>query len=115
MEFLMRQGDYVSDGRGGLVELDGAEAVLQRVLFRLRAHRGAMPFLPELGSRLYLLYREKPSQWQSAAEQAVAQALEPEPEVFVEGVALEQQAEGRLGLTVELSWRGQPLKAEIAL
>ena len=34
MELWMQAGDYVSDGSGGFVCLEGAEALLQRVLFR---------------------------------------------------------------------------------
>ena len=60
MERTLIDGDYVPDGAGGLKENDGAEEVLARVLFRLTARRGAMPFLPGLGSRLHEVIREKP-------------------------------------------------------
>lgn len=60
MELRLEQGDYVPNGAGGFQRLEGAEALLQRVLFRLTARRGQFPFLPELGSRLYQLGREKP-------------------------------------------------------
>ena len=53
MELRLEQGDYVPNGAGGFQRLEGAEALLQRVLFRLTARRGQFPFLPELGSRLY--------------------------------------------------------------
>ena len=59
MELMLRDGDYVPDGAGGLRTVEGADALLQQVLFRLQARRGGLPFLPELGSRLYLLTREK--------------------------------------------------------
>ena len=52
MELELRNGDYVSDGAGGLRRLEGDQALLQRVLFRLTARRGQFPFLEELGSRL---------------------------------------------------------------
>ena len=55
MELLLKDGDYVSDGAGGQVRLEGEEALLQRVLFRLTARRGGFPLMPELGSRLYAL------------------------------------------------------------
>ena len=55
MELRLEQGDYVPNGAGGFQRLEGAEALLQRVLFRLTARRGQFPFLPELGSRLYAL------------------------------------------------------------
>ena len=54
-------GDYVPDGMGGLTALSGGAEVLARVLYRLTARRGALPFLPNLGSRLYQLCREKPA------------------------------------------------------
>ncbi len=67
MERVIINGDYVPDGGGGLKTVSGGEEVLARVLFRLTARRGALPFLPQLGSRLYELAREKPSARQSLA------------------------------------------------
>ena len=89
MERRLSQGDYVPDGGGGLTALGDGEEVLARVLFRLTAHRGAMPFLPELGSRLYLLGREKPSARQALAAQYVAEALREETDLQVRAVELE--------------------------
>ena len=60
MELRLKNGDYIPDGKGGVVRLSGDNALLQRVLFRLSARRGALPMLPELGSQLYLLGREAP-------------------------------------------------------
>ena len=39
MELKLRNGDYVPDGTGSVIRLEGAQALLQRVLFRLKAHR----------------------------------------------------------------------------
>ena len=75
MELQIQNGDYVPDGLGGFRRLTGGEALLQRVLFRLVPRRGAFPFMPELGSRLYLVLREKPAARQALAEQYVAEAL----------------------------------------
>ena len=50
MELRLEQGDYVPNGAGGFQRLEGAEALLQRVLFRLPARRGQFPFLPELAA-----------------------------------------------------------------
>ena len=83
MERKLTQGDYIPDGTGGLTSLSGGEEVLARVLYRLTARRGALPFLPELGSRLYQLGREKPSQRQALAAQYVAEALAEETELAV--------------------------------
>ena len=40
MELMLRDGDYVADGRGGVKRTEGGEEVLQRVLFQLGARRG---------------------------------------------------------------------------
>ena len=61
MEIKIQNGDYVPDGLGGVVRLSGAEALLERILFRLTARRGGLPPLPALGSRLHLLGREPAS------------------------------------------------------
>ena len=81
MELRLEQGDYVPNGAGGFQRLEGAEALLQRVLFRLTARRGQFPFLPELGSRLYQLGREKPSAREALALQYVTEALVQEPDL----------------------------------
>ena len=57
MELKLRNKDYVPDGQGGFVRCLGWEGVLAEALFRLSCRRGSFPFLPELGSRLYLLGR----------------------------------------------------------
>ncbi len=114
MELLLREGDYVADGRGGVVRLEGEEALLQRVLFRLTARRGGLPVLPELGSRLYLLGREPPEGRLSAARQYVAEAL-GEEDVTVESVELEQGAAGMLSLRVCLSQGDTAVTAEVTI
>ena len=110
----MREGDYVPDGAGGMTRLSGAEEVLSRVLYRLTARRGGLPFLPELGSRLYQVPREKPSARQSLAARYVAQALEGEQDLKVTDVAL-TQAGARAELRVQLEWQGQPLSLDLEL
>ena len=75
MENLLRGGDYVPDGFGGFVRLRGDEKDLQRALYRLTCRRGALCFLPRLGSRLYRLGREKTAARDQAAMQMAAEAL----------------------------------------
>lgn len=108
MELKLKNGDYVPDGMGGVERLEGAEEVLGRVLFRLTARRGGFPFLPELGSQLHRVLREKPSARLAAAKQYVAQALEAEREIRVTDVKLED-VEAGLQITVYLLWQGQAL------
>ena len=93
--------------------LTGIEELKQRVLFRLTARRGGFPFLPEMGSDLHLVMREKPSAQRAMAEQCVRQALEQEP-VTVDGVELEARDE-RMELTVWLTWQGEKLSVSAPL
>lgn len=63
-------------GRAALSAQTGSEALLSQALFRLTCRRGRFPLLPELGSLLYTLDREKPSGRAMAAQQYAQQALE---------------------------------------
>ena len=114
MELRLENGDYIPDGKGGLVRAEGDEALLQRVLFRLSARRGMLPMLPQLGSRLYLLGRENPEGRLSAAKQYVTEAL-AEEDVTVESVELEQGEEGTLLLRACLSREDNAVTAEVAI
>lgn len=114
MERKIVNGDYIPDGAGGLKTLGGAEEVLARVLFRLTARRGALPFLPHLGSRLYQLTRERPSLWQGLAERYVREALEEETELQVSGVEVNRKEHGA-ELTVQLNWQGEALSVSLDL
>lgn len=105
MEFLIRDGDYVPDGRGGLQSVQGAEELLQRALFRLTVRRGSFPFLPELGSELYKLTRERPSAWQGLARQYAVEALQGEEDVTVTD-AVVTPMDGGAQVEVFLSCRG---------
>lgn len=71
----LRNGDYVPDGVGGFATASGAEAVLERVCFLLTARRGKFPLLPEVGSRLYQIFREKPSARGALGASYAAEAL----------------------------------------
>ena len=113
MELKLKNRDYCPDGAGGLEWGEGAQAVLARVLFRLTARRGALPFLPELGSRLHEVLREKPSARLAAARQYVAQALEQE-DVEITDVTLTDLEEGAQ-LDVSLLWQGETLSVTTQL
>ncbi len=108
-QLLLRNGDYVPDGKGGFCRATAQEELLQRILLRLSARRGGCPFLPKFGSRLHLLFRSKPSQREALARAYVSEALAEESELSVTGVTLEQTADDRGNLTVSLTWRGEPL------
>lgn len=112
MELMLRDGDYVPDGVGGLRRACGREALLQRVLFRLTARRGAFPLWETLGSRLWKLGQVPSSGRQAAAKQYVAEALADEAGLTVEDVALTEDG-GAAALRVELGCEDGPLAVEL--
>lgn len=114
METKLSNGDYVPDGLGGVVRCEGADALLQRVLFRLTAHRGQFPPLPELGSRLYLLSREPVKQRLSAAGQYAAEAL-AEEDVTITELTLVPAGDGRSDLTIRLDYEGTELSVTVTV
>lgn len=114
MELLLKNGDYVPDGKGDFLRAEGKTELLQRVLWKLTARKGSFPFLPNLGSKLYTLLREKPSAWESLARQYVAQTLAEETELTVTNVAL-TESDGKLELTVYLGWNGESLDVKVEL
>lgn len=99
-ELKIRDGDYRRRS-GGLETVDGSEALLQRVLFKLTARRGAFPFRETLGSRLWQLGRVPASQRKAAAMQYTAEALRGEG-LTVEDVALQERSDGAIAMTAAL-------------
>ena len=114
MEAKIRNGDYIADGLGGVVRCRGVEALLERVLFRLTAHRDGLPFLPNLGSRLYLLAREPAAQRPSAARQYVAEALSEEA-VSITDVKLTPEGQGRVRVETSLEYQGTELSVSVTV
>lgn len=112
MALKILDGDYVPDGAGAFVSLVGAEALLGRVLFKLTARRGSFPLLPEVGSRLYLLLREKPGARQAMGEIYAAEALAEE-----EGLTVTEAVwdEGSHTLRVFLRWREEDLRVAVSV
>ena len=112
MELRLNDGDYTVTEQGALEVASGTEELLQRVLFRLKTHRGGFAPMPELGSRLYLLQREKPSHRQGAAEQYVLEALREEEDLVVERVQLTQNGD-TISVTVALLYQGESLRVAL--
>lgn len=99
MSLRQRDGDYIPDGAGDFQRATGTEALLEQARFALCAHRGGFPLMPEVGSRLYLLERERASVREGLAR------------------AYAQEALNSLGLTVtqvKLT-RGDPMLLELSL
>ena len=115
MQLKRMDGDYVADGIGGLVRLSGKEELLERVLYRLSVPKGSFALLPELGSELYLLSREKPAAQEAAAKQYVAAALAEEKGLSVENVELSEGGDGVLLLYVRLRADGEETVLTLSL
>lgn len=114
MSLLLENRDYVHDGNGGVRVVQGGEELQNEVLFRLTARRESFPFLPELGSRMGQLRREKPSAWDGLARQFAVEALSGLDDVMVTGARVEQDG-GALWVTVELQWQGGQLSVTAQL
>ena len=108
----LRDGDYRPDGKGGFAVSEGAQEVLERVLFQLTARRGSFPLLPQVGSRLYLLLWEKPSVRGSVGASYAAEALPGEEDLQVTGAVWDEAARH---LEVTLLWQGESLRACVPL
>ena len=114
MSLLLNERDYAADGNGGVVVVRDGEAMINEVLFRLTARRESFPFLPELGSRMGQLRREKPSAWESLAQQFAVEALAGLEGVTVTGAAVRREQDA-LSVTVELLWQGTALSVTAQL
>lgn len=112
MSILVDQKDYVADGAGSVASTAGGSAVLNDILFRLTARRGAFPLLPEFGSRMYLLQREKPSRRTALARQYAVEALADLTDVTVTDAAVTPRENG-IGVRVDLIWLGEPLSVAL--
>ncbi len=112
MSLVLHNGDYIPDGAGGFVRAEGVRELLQQALFRLGCRKGGFAPMPELGSRLYLLHREKPSARDMAARQYAMEALEGLP-VTVEDASVSMDAENVAHVLVTLSAEGETVSVEV--
>ena len=114
MSLLLQNRDYAPDGNGGVAVVQDGDELLGEVLFRLAVRRGSFPVLPDLGSRMHLLRRVKPSERESLALQYAVEALEELTEVTVTGASVRQES-GALQVSVELLWQGTRLTVSARL
>lgn len=103
MEMKLSNGEYVPDAEfgAGFETVTGLEETIQRIMFKLKVHRGSFPMFPELGSELWKLYREKRSNRSSAAYQYMTQALDGENGVQIDGVRISESG-NTLTVNVEM-------------
>ena len=112
MSLKLRDRDYVPDGAGGFQKSSGTEQILEEAMFQLVARRGGFSLLPEVGSRLYTLYREKPSAREAMARTYAQEALEPMG-ITVTGVKVQEG--DVLLLEIEMEYEEQTLNLEVTV
>ena len=105
MEMKLVDGDYVPDIWGGFERVTDGEEILQRVLFKLRCRKGGFAPLPEIGSRLYLLGREKAQNMSAAARQYIFEALADEDDIEVNGVSAERKDDEAVYVRAEITYK----------
>lgn len=115
MDLWLENGDYVPDGMGGFLVAEGIDGVVQRVIYRLTVPLGSFLPMPEFGSKLSTLCREKPSSWEALAGQYVRLALEEEEEVSFDRVSLSPLEGGKIEMTVYLLWEGETVSFSLTI
>lgn len=113
MMLILREGDYVPDGQGGFQKAEGAEEVLERILWKLTVKRGSFPFLPWLGSRLHLLDKVPARERETMAARYAHEALADE-EVTIREAKLIREGERSL-LKLKLDRQGEELTAGVEI
>ena len=101
MALKIIDGRYALSDRGETVSVTGDDEITERILFKLKVRRGSFLPIPNLGSRLYLLPKEKRADMENAARGYITQALAEETEVTVTNVTAQYEKDGiLLSLTV---------------
>lgn len=104
IDFKLENGDLVRKGIGDLQIVEGIEAKKQSMLIRLIVERGSFIYDEDLGSRLKLLYRDKPSRIPAMADSYVREALEPEEDILIERVEAKWLDKKKILILVYFIW-----------
>lgn len=104
IDYRIENGDLVRKGLGDLQMVRGIEFKKQSMLIRLTVERGSFIYDEELGSRLRLLYREKPSKVNSMADLYVREALEPEEDIEILNVETKWLDKKKILILVYFIW-----------
>lgn len=115
MAMKLINGDYVKNIWGGFETVTGAQEILDRALFKLRCRRGGFALMPQLGSRLYLLGREKNDNLNSAARQYIIEALADETQIEVSDVSTVKNTDGSISVKAELVFLGKSAEVTVTV
>jgi phage baseplate assembly protein W len=101
---MLENGRYVPDDYLRLRQVSGSDELLQRVLMKLKAPRGAFHPLPDYGSRLYSLFAVKAGKRHSAARDFVQEALSDEKGLELESLELSYPDRDDMRITAVFSY-----------
>lgn len=104
IDYKLIDGDLVRKGLGDLQMVRGIEAKKQSMLIRLIVERESFIYDEDLGSRLKLLYREKPSKIPAMADSYVREALEPEEDIEIKNVEVKWLDKKKILILVYFIW-----------
>ena len=104
IDYKLENGDLVRKGLGDLQIVEGIEAKKQSMMIRLTVERGSFIYDDTLGSRLKLLYREKPSKVNRMADVYVREALEPEEDIEILKVNIKWLDKKKILILVYFIW-----------
>lgn len=112
MSLKLRDRDYVPNGAGGFQTVSGSRRVLEEALFLLSVRRGSFSVLPEMGSRLYTLGREKPSVRATIAKIYAQEALTPMG-ITVTGAKVTES--DVLAVEINMEYENETFQVEVAV
>lgn len=104
IDYKMVNGDLVRKGIGDIQMVERIEAKKQSMMIRLVVERGSFIYDEDLGSRLKLLYKEKPSRIPEMADVYVREALEPEEDVEIIKVKVKWLDKKKILILVYFIW-----------
>lgn len=101
------------DITGRLIE--NVDAINQAINLRLSIHRGSFMYDENLGSRLYLLLREKPSRWNELGRTYVEEALKDEYGIKVVDIGILKLNKKQIEITIYYIWDGGEYSTEVVI
>lgn len=95
--------------------INDIEAKLQSIRLRLIIQRGSFIYDETLGSRLYLLLREKPSNWDKLGRIYVEEALSDEEDIEIIDVEIEVINKKQICIKVYFKWLDKNHSLEVVV
>ena len=112
MEMKLCNGDYIPNSLNGFKLAMGFEEKLERILYKLSCRKGGFAPMPNLGSELHKLLREKRENRVSSARKYILEALFDEHGIVLTDVRVSEINEG---LTVDAEFEYSGLKESVTI